>query len=375
VSVFINYINSGEYLKAAEHYNAEIYGNATLEIEASNEIINLLDILNKGILSGEKTDAESKKIIIVIDNVLSNTNIVVSDYDTIKTNIGVSIASKAAFSAAKELETLKKYTDAITEYKKVIDTDSNYNEAQIAIERCTATLKQTVFDKVETLVGNNEYISAIAQLKELSTKLPEDDEIIAKISVYEKVYISNTIETAAAAFVTPSKDYSNALSIINSALQYYPDNIDLNAKKNYYQTFAPVYLFDMTKLKGEADTLKTDTDIYGNSYEKCFWAGYNSMLYNSTDISYNLSKTYNTFTATVYCRSKKNDVQNMTVEIYADGKLVFQKLKIADNATTPFTINLDVTGVTELRIVLDRDTGAIASGIGMTDMIVQKTTK
>jgi tetratricopeptide (TPR) repeat protein len=307
--------------------------------------------------------------------VLSNTNIVVSDYDTIKTNIGVSIASKAAFSAAKELETLKKYTDAITEYKKVIDTDSNYNEAQIAIERCTATLKQTVFDKVETLVGNNEYISAIAQLKELSTKLPEDDEIIAKISVYEKVYISNTIETAAAAFVTPSKDYSNALSIINSALQYYPDNIDLNAKKNYYQTFAPVYLFDMTKLKGEADTLKTDTDIYGNSYEKCFWAGYNSMLYNSTDISYNLSKTYNTFTATVYCRSKKNDVQNMTVEIYADGKLVFQKLKIADNATTPFTINLDVTGVTELRIVLDRDTGAIASGIGMTDMIVQKTTK
>ena len=65
----------------------------------------------------------------------------------------------------------------------------------------------------------------------------------------------------------------------------------------------------------------------------------------------------------------------MVVEIYSDGKIVYQNLNIADNSTQPFIISLDVTGVTELRIVLTRNNGAIGAGIGMTNMVVQKTVK
>ena len=41
--------------------------------------------------------------------------------------------------------------------------------------------------------------------------------------------------------------------------------------------------------------------------------------------------------------------------------------------TQPFVINLNITGVSELRIVLSQNNGAIGKGIGMTDMIVQRT--
>lgn len=375
VKDFISYVNDGEYLKAAEYYNDNLYGNYTLEEEAVNEIVDLLNVLNDNILNGQKTETDSKKVIVVIDNVLSKTNLYIDDYESIKENIKSSVASKAAFLAGVELEKLNSYADAIDEYKNVLEADSNYNDAKTAIERCKTTMKQNVFDRVVSLVEEDKYIEAISQLKALNEILPDDEEVIAKISIYEKTYIRNTITASEEVFITPNEDYSKALDIINRALQHYSDNEDLNAKKNYYQAFAPVYLYDTNKLKGEADTFNSDKDIFGNNYEKCFWSGYSSAIWHKTDISYHLDKTYNTFTATVYSRSKKNDVQNMVVEIYSDGKIVYQNLKIADNSTQPFIISLDVTGVTELRIVLTRNNGAIGAGIGMTNMVVQKTVK
>ncbi len=375
VNKFMKYIKDGEYTKAIDYYNDELYGNYSFESEANNEIVKLLNSLNEDILQGKKDEDESKKTMVVIDNVLSKTNLTVSDYDKIKESIELSIASRAAFLAGKELESLKNYSDAVSEYKKVIETDSNYNEAKTAIERCSITLKQEIFDKAASLAEKNEYIEAIAQLKALKEKLLEDDEVIAKLSVYEKTYISNITNSAEQAFINPAEDYQKALDIINGALQHYSGNEDLSTKKAYYESFAPVYLYDMEKLKGEADAYDTDKDIYNNSYEKCFWTGYSSMIWNETDISYNLDKSYNTFSATVYSRSKKNEAQNMIVEIYADGKILYQKLNVSDNSTQPFKIELDVTGVSELRIVLTRNNGAIGAGIGMTDMIIQKTVK
>lgn len=376
IEYFRSLILNSEYSNAIDYYTKNIKGNFRFESAAADTILELCSDLNANVLFGN-TDKKNADIQLgVIDKVLEGVDLSIYGYEEVKAEIAGSLASKAAFSAGKELEELKNYADAIAEYNGVIDSDSNYHEAQAAIERCVATLKQDTFDKTKALIEKNEYIEAIAQLKALGEKLPKDNEIIEKITVYEKTYINHVIAAAAETFITPSTDYEKALDIINGALQHYSDNEELKEKKAYYQAFSPVYLYDMSKLKGEADTLDTDKDIYGNNYEKCFWSGYDSwMIWHKTDISYHLDKTYNTFTATVYSRSKKNDVQNMAVEIYADGKIVYQNLKIDDNATQPFIISLDVTGVAELRIVLTRNNGAIGAGIGMTDMIVQKTVK
>lgn len=376
VDKFMDLVRDGEYLKAVEYYNDKLYGNYQFEEDAADGIADLLKSLNKEILNGQKSEADAKKITSVVGDVLAQTNINVEGYAQLQASINEAVASKAAFLAGKELESLKKYVDAISEYGSVFEYDSNYKEATEAIERCLNTAKKDVLADAASLADSGKYIEAISKLDELNNDLPcNDSELEAKIYVYTKAYISDTIDGASKAFVTPSTDYSTALNIINAALQHFPNDESLNEKKAYYQSFAPINLYDMKALKGEASMLDTDTDIYGNNYQKCFRAGYSIMIWNDTDISYHLDKSYNTFQATMYARSRNNDVQNMVAAIYADGQIIYQNLKIQDNSTQPFTINLDVTGVKELRIVLDRNNGAIGSGIGMTNMIIQKTVK
>ena len=376
VDKFMDFVRSGEYLKAVEYYNDKLYGNYQLEEEAAIGMADLLKSLQREILNGQKSESDAKKITGVVDIVLAQTDINIEKYDQLQAGINEAVASKAAFLAGKELESLKKYVEAISEYAIVCEYDSNYEEATEAIERCLNTAKKDALANAASLAGSGRYVEAISRLDELNSNLPNNDsDLEAKISVYTKAYISNTIDEASNSFVTPSTDYSTALNIINAALQHFPNDESLNEKKAYYQSFAPVNLYDMKTLKGKASKLTTDTDIYGNSYQKCFWSGYSSMIWNETDISYHLDKSYNTFQATIYARSNKNGVQNMIAEIYADGKIIYQNLQIPDNSTQPFTINLDVTGVKELRIVLNRNYGDIRSGIGMTNMIIQKTVK
>lgn len=364
---FMNFIKEGEYLKAIECYNYELYGNFQLEAEASDGIVQLLNDLNKEILNGRKSELDSKKITGTIDNVLSKTSISVDSYNKLKKSINESTLSKAAFLAGKELEGLKQYVDAIEEYKKVISADSNFKDANDAIKVCTAAHKQNVFSDAASLAENGNYIDAIAKIRNLIMILPNDSDISAKLSVYEKMYISNAINSAEQAFVTPATDYKAALDIINAALQHFPENEDLNAKKTYYQTFFPVNLYDMKIFKGSASKKALHMDIYDNKYEKCF--------VDDTWVTYYLDKSYNTFKATIYCFEKRTSAY-MGAEIYADGKIIYQNLKIKNDATKPFTINLDITGVEELKIVLnDTDLSWNYDGLGMANIIIQKTVK
>ncbi len=368
INVFITFIDSGEYLQAAECYTQKVYGNLESEKKAADAIIEYCEDMNTDILSGEREEKEVKTKLDVIDRVIFNTSMTVSGYDSTVAKINASISSRAAFLAGCELEGLKNYADAILEYKKVIASDSYYNEAQEAIVRCVTTLKQSVFEKAGGLAANNEYLAAIDQLKTLNEKLQNDDEVMAKINVYEKTYIDYVIDSAAEVFVTPGTDYLKALEIINAALQHYPNHADLQTQKSYYQSYAPVYLYDTEAVRGDAHRRTTDTDIYNNTFEKCFYVGF----YYDTDITYNLDNKYNTFSATIYARHKDNNGWKATVQIYADGKIVHETLNIYDNSFKPFTIELNMTGVSELRIVLD---GNGNGGIGIADMIVQKTVK
>ncbi len=376
INDFINLIKSGEYLKAVEYYNTEIFGNYSHEYDSEQEILNLLDSLYSDILNGTKGLSDSDKLLTTIDRVMSDTDFSIDSYQEKKISIETALLSKVSYKSGCELENLKNYSDAISEYQKVIKEDSDYSSAQDAIKRCISNIKEEVFSSTAALVENNNFTDAISKLKELSALIPNDDEILSKITTYEKTYIKNTISESEKVFVNPETDYAQALSIINAGLQHYKDNEELNSKKTYYDSFAPINLYDMKKLKGSASSYDTDSDIYGNDYSKCFWTGYDSwMIWHDTDISYNLNNDYNRFTATIFSRSKSNDTQEMTVIIYGDGKPLYENYSIKDNSTKAFGVEINVTGISELRIVLTRNGGGICNGIGMTNMIVQKTVK
>ncbi len=378
IKKFIIFINDGEYLKAVEHYNEELYGSSKLEVEAANEIVNLLNSLNDEILKGERDESYSQKVVSAVDNVLSDTNIHVENYEALKENIELSIASKAAFLAAKELEELKNYVDAISEYKNVVEIDSNYNDAKNAIERCTDILKSGVFSKISELIekdGHDRYIEAITQLKELNEKLPGDGEIISKISVYEKTYISEVLAAAESAFVTPSLDYEKSLDIINGALQHYPDNNELSAKKTYYQTFAPVKLASLSQYDKSAEYgiafLESEKDPLGNIHTDVFrtW----SYMYDSAYVVYILDGKYNKLTFTLYgTLPSNNNIVAVSIRDYSQGDYDLSTYLYLNDTlkcnTFPYEVEVDVTGVKMIRVYVEY-------GIAVSDAILQKTVK
>lgn len=374
VDEFLNYIKNGEYIKAVEIYNDELYGNYQLEFEASDGVSILLEELVKDVLSGKTSENEAEMIMGTVGNVLSEVPVTVEDYDGFREKLYEAVESKAAFLAGKELEEMGEYIEAIVSFKVVLKADSNYREASAAIERCAGIAKENAVTSAEALAKDGRYIEAIQELYEIKEVVLNDSEVVSKITVYEKAYISDTVLSAEEVFVTPAEDYSEALDIINAALQYFPDSKDLNEKKAYYQSFMPVNLYDMESLRGSASRKDVDQDTYGNDHEKCFIVEYAYFSWHRTDISYHLDKSYNTLEVTIYGRSTGNDAEIMTAEIYADGKLLYQNLEIPDNSTPPFTVDFDVTGVEELRIVLPKSRTA-AVGIGMTDMIIQRTVK
>ena len=372
---FLSLIQNGEYQNAVNLYTASIAGNATREHEAEDLLRNYcIDVCNN-LLGNQCDTAQAETAMTTVRHIVEETGLLSSEYETLFNDVQAATASKAAFAAAEELKALKKYADAIASYRKVLKTDADYNTAQNGLSECTTLWKEAVFSEASGLADKKDYLGALALLDEMSEVLTEDNEITVKRTVYVKSYIDMIVSDANAVFVTPEKDYAKALEKINAALQHYPENEELNTQKEYYSSFAPLNLYDANPVRGEASTQETDTDTYGNAYEKSFWAGYSGMIWNETDITFDLSKSYNTFSAVIYGRSNKIETQNMTLEIYADGNILYQRADIADNTTNPYTIELDVTGVSELRIFMGRGRGAIGSGIGMTEIFVQRTVK
>ncbi len=374
VKEFLNFINDGKYIDAIECYNKNIYGNYEYEEKVEETISGMLTDLNNDILAGSKSEQDGKKVLNVLDNVMAETSLAIENYSSVKEEIGVSILSKTSFMAGQELEQLKNYVDAVSEYAKVVAKDSNYTEAQNAMDRCTAEAKKIVLDKAASLVSKGEFVEAIDALEEFDDKIPNDNEILAKMTVYQKTYVSNVLEQAEKLFVNPESDWAASLGVVNAALQHLPFDESLISERDYYFSFSPASVYDMNKLKGSAHDEDTMTDIYGNTYEKCFVA-----YGTSTDVSYYLNGNYNKFEATLFCYSDSNSYINAKLIIYGDEKILYQKLSIKDNATKPTNIEIDVTGVSELRIEFRKqDNGNAITGspkAGLSNMYLQKTVK
>ncbi len=372
VSQFNAHIESGDYAKAIQVYSTHIKGNAMDEASAAEYLEAYGTSISTDLLTDTITQAEATAKRSVFTNVYKNTGCNVVYYDNICEDIQNALNSKIAYASGIKFFENEKYIEAITELKKVSPVDNNYISATEKADEALRLYKSDINTQAESFVSENDYLNAINLLKDAVTLLPDDTELISSLTVCESDYINYTVDSAKTAFTEPN-EYQPALDIIQSGLQNYPENEKLLTEQEYYSSFIPVSVYDMSKLRGKASTYSSDKDIYGNSYERCFWAGYSSMVWFETDISYHLAKEYNVFSATVFCRSKSNSAQKMEVVIYGDGNIIYQKSDIMDNGTEPFAIELNVTGVSELRIVITRIGGVFGPGIGMTDMYLQRT--
>ncbi len=186
----------------------------------------------------------------------------------------------------------------------------------------------------------------------------------------EGKYVEEQIKAADKAFKDYTK-YNDALKIIKAALQKYPQNDTLKAKRDYYQSFEPLDLCDLKPYKKSYAYISngSSSDNFENDYEKCVYKPH----YNSNaSATYDLGYKYNSFKATVFMRCDCTRQVYGTIKIYGDGSLLYNKTGI-DVYGRPFNMEVDVTGVQDLEIVIESESGAYIFGLG--NCVLQRTSK
>ncbi len=371
VKDFVACLQENAYEDAIAQYNTAIAGNAELEAEAAECMNSYMADISAGLLSGKYDAGAAEVRSTTAQKVHSSTGCQISEYDELISDIEQALASRAAYESGLELFESENYREAITEFELVLPEDANYENASAKSKEASELYKEKVLEEAELLQKNGDYLEAISVLEEAAEIITEDSTLLSKINTCERQYISQTISDAEAVF-TGADQYEEALGIIQSALAHYPDDPELAEKREYYVSFAPVNLYDLTPIKGEVSRLAADTDTYQTEHAKCFWNGYSWMVYSETNATFLIDRGYNRFTATIYGRSSKNQTGYYSVKIYGDGVTLYENTRIADNGSS-FEISADVTGIKELTIVMESASGSVSDGIGMTEMILQRS--
>ncbi len=304
----ITAFNSGNYETAIEYFNS-VAGNDCNYEDAQAKIAESREQIKTTIITEAQTIFETGNIDAALKKLESGMDILGGDLD---------IKAKLDEYAVKQKEKIK--TDALSQAQQSFD-DGNVS-------------------------------AAIQQLQDALESLDGDVDIQIKIDEYSSAFADKAIADAKAVFLTPAEDWENALNIIKSAQQILPDNEKLATAEDYYKSFHPVSLFDITRLTS-TDNFKLSSikDNMSNQYEYCM------AHFNNMSATYLLNKEYNTMSFTVAVgHGYEDDGCYMSVEIYGDGVLLYSAGDLK-KGTKPINTSVNVTGVEQLKVLLLHEKG------------------
>ena len=95
--------------------------------------------------------------------------------------------SRIAFNKGLEFNKSNNYLDTIIEFRKVIESDDNYSIAQNNINQISSLYKTEVLKEIDSLANNENYDEAMKKINEVLRALPNDTDLIAKLTNYEKL--------------------------------------------------------------------------------------------------------------------------------------------------------------------------------------------
>ncbi len=146
-------------------------------------------------------------------------------------------ASRTCFAAAEDFFVAGEYVSALEMYKQVIKTDNNYDAAKSKIMDCTSKYRQNALQEAAKYAENNSYSNAITVLNAALEVIPGDSELTSQKLLYEKNNIdqikAGTLEEAAS--YAASKDYENAMKVLDKFSVDYGNDSDVSVKRNEYQ--------------------------------------------------------------------------------------------------------------------------------------------
>ena len=150
--------------------------------------------------------------------------------------------------------------------------------------------------------------------------------------------------------------YEEAVAWLNRGTAYFGDMEDFTAKIEEYKSMYPVHLREMKPAAGENfATEEHKSDIYGNTFSK----GLRVSMYQEKErySEYVPNKLYKRFRTTILMEEGARDYTEFYVRIYADDLMVFET-GVLTYKSEPITVDVGISGVTLLRIVVERVRGA-----------------
>lgn len=292
--------------------------------------------------------------------------------------------SKSDFRKAEQYRESGELEKALEAYSSVLPEDTeNYSAARENMEALQRQMEESHRNAIIQAYENKDYPAVFQAYRDAERSpydvITEDLTEIREAAVTEYLLLAE--KQAKEAFGGSAKDYNAAMESLRVARAAVGEESDLlsqlEAMAEEYKAYIPVKLFELKPIQQQytvaVGTYHSDiyTDISGNTYaEKSViyptdWAETN----DKGSVIYNLNYAFSTFTASIYrpygYLSYPDEIlpSRGAVRIYGDDVLLYEFL---DPGTTwePFSIEVDVSGVRNLKIVVrgvwNRTTALIA---------------
>lgn len=327
--------------------------------------------------------------------------------------------SRTSFSTAESFYKTGDYAEAITNYRSVIEDDSNYS---LAVEKLADTVnlyRDEVLAKALEYASAELYGDAVAILNEALGIIPDDSTIIEQTRIYEKshadklkedalgvasnyvqnadylnaiktlsnilksqeadadlvsaynkycdLYVSQVLEEVS--LMLSEKDFEEALSALNTAQRYLPDYTAIQEKLDEVNALKPVLASSLNPVNGGWTWNDgSPKDTFGNSYSDAsnyaiFYPYYNISYKNGNYMGYaeyRLYGNYSSFSVDIAPYADLGENSSGYVQIYADDTLVYTSAEV-DRKTDCFTCSVDVSGAeyVEIQVILCDFYGAL----------------
>ena len=349
---------AGEYATAVDYYESGEYDLALEKTEAIDTTwtryqkaeklrVDIIKARLDEIRSSYEGDQKYTEVISYVKRKVPNLDIdaeIRERYEQAVEEYKASVLKKA-----DELEDAEDYSGAVREVEtalQLIGSDAKLEE------RVHQLGKTEILKAVETYEASKEYDTAIQFIRDRIGDYETDSEVVLAYNRCKDAFRNSIIQEAEAAY--ENSGYESALSIVNNALTVLPGDQQLMSEKDIYTACAPVDLTTLTPyFEGYISVLTGEvTDTLGNTYH----SGLQGYRYKSDAAKldcyniWDIGGEYNTLTATgIVLEDDKGTGGTALFRIYGDGVLLYEKADI-DSKTKPYKVEVDITGVTDLKI-------------------------
>lgn len=398
-------LDKENYDEALQLYNSSFNGDSTwlLETSIKDRLQKIKDDFTMGSIEYEVANME----ITTIEKM--NIASIASDVKASKEYISGLNTSRTAFNTAETMLGKEDYAGAIENYRKVIEDDTNYETAKSNMATAIEKYRNAVLSEVSKFVTDGSYAKAITELESALKIVPDDVKLTEQLNIYKNDYAAQVKADAVktAAEYSEKSDYENAVKTIQSALANNADDVELNAalseysdkytnsiiekadsltgSKNYTEAISllesatkllpnnktlsdkletvkanqPVPLSTLTPINGGWNWNEgTPTDPFEKTYTNVSnFTIFNSNYYRFDGIKeyyseYRLYGKYKTISGSMISHVDIPENGYSQIKIYADDKLVYTSPNI-ERKTDLLNFNVNISGADYIKITVD----------------------